>query len=200
MSRGHLVRACAAAPTHADVMNALRAQPLERAPPFHLVALSPEEGARVLGWRGGDLTQEAEGKRARPPLSSSSFATEDVIAARLRRFGSFLRSCPTKPGPAELAAYHRQHDRAAGAYSVLMRRDDAATRSICHVTVNSRQARLRYQPVQWSAREPVIAAATDTILVRRQGAILTSPPSAGQTPRPPPSAPGRRRAVRHRRR
>jgi hypothetical protein len=165
MSRGHLVRAGADAATHAEVMHAMRAQPLERTMPFHLVALSPEEGALILSWRGGDLMRQAEGKFAVPPLSSSSFATENVIAARLRRFGSFLRAC--EPAVAELAAYHRQHDRGAGAYSVLMCRDDAATRSICHVAVNARHVRLRYQPVQWIAREPTIVTTTESILVRR---------------------------------
>jgi hypothetical protein len=151
-SRGHLVLNCAGAKSHAEVMTAIHEQPLSRTMPFQLIAVSPIEGALVVGWQGHELKRHAAGNVG-PPVSSSSFATSEVIAGRVRRFADFVRS-PREAAVEELTRYHRQHDRAAGAHSVLMCRDDAATRSICRVTVDNQCARLVYQPVRWTDTGP----------------------------------------------
>lgn len=157
-SRGHLVFACAAAAGHADVVAAVSRQPLERTPAFHLLALSPAEGAQVLHWDGADLA-----RRVPPPelplLTSSSFETAAVIARRTWRFGTAVRT-PAAPEVRELTAYHRHYDRGEGAPSVLMRRPDASTRSLAHVTVHEGRVDLRYEPVRWALHGPVLLRPT----------------------------------------
>jgi hypothetical protein len=138
VSRGGVVMACAAATDLRGVTACVRAQPLARLAAFHLLALAPDDGPLLLHWDGARL-RERSGAAVRAPLSSSSFATAEVIAARLARFPAFA-----DPGD-----YHRQHDPRAGAYSVLMRRPDAATRSLCRVRVDRDRVRLDYEAVAW---------------------------------------------------
>lgn len=157
-SRGHLVLACAAAACHGDVAAAVTRQPLERTPAFHLLAVSPTEGARVLHWDGTRLTR-TEPPAGLPLLTSSSFETAAVIARRTAQFGVAVRSTRI-PELHELAAYHRHHERDRGAQSVLMRRSDAATRSLAHVTVREGRVTLRYEPVRWALRGPVLLRPT----------------------------------------
>ena len=177
-SRGHLVRNCAAAANHADVIRAVHAQPLGRTSAFHLVALSPHEGALVMDWQGTELIRHDAGTVI-PPLSSSSFATREVIAARLQRFASVIPSARTA-APDELARYHRQHDRTAGGHSVLMCRPDAATRSICRVTVDRSRVNLCYEAVRWNGREPIWRTPVHVTLARRMPAVVSSEISAAR--------------------
>lgn len=151
-SRGHIVLACATAATHAEVIAALQAQPLAATPAFQLVALAPEEGPLLWHWQGAQLVPRHASICA-PPISSSSFATGEVIAQRTERFASFVRS-PRAACASELAAYHRQHAPEHGAHSVLMRRSDAATRSIIHVAADEHSVRLDYEPILWTAHGP----------------------------------------------
>lgn len=143
-SRGHIVLALGSVQTVAEIPPNVEAQPLAHTPPFHLLALSPGEDPLQLHWHGAGLTRRRE-VITPPVLTSSSFATADVIAARLRQFGRFVPR-PGKPQLAELAAFHRQHDPAAGAFSVAMSRPDAATRSISHVAVDRSAVSLTYEP------------------------------------------------------
>jgi hypothetical protein len=165
-SRGHVVLACAAAVDHASVMMALRAQPLACIAPFHLLAITPEEGPMVAHWQGLRMTTRRAADLVQP-LTSSSFATDEVIAARQQRFPWFVRT-PRDAEPAELAAFHRQHARAAGAHSVLMRRPDAATRSITHVEVRGDRVQMSYRSVQWNADGPVLREPEAMMLSRRR--------------------------------
>ena len=152
-SRGHVVMACAGATDHPSLIGIVNQQPLRRTPAFHLVVLSPEEGPLVLHWDGAMLGRRA-GSECFPLVSSSSYETAKVIAGRTARFGAMVRS-PREPAIEELAAFHRQHDRDRGAYSVLMRRPDATTRSSVHVSVRGDGVSLRYTPVSWVEQGPV---------------------------------------------
>jgi hypothetical protein len=164
-SRGHVVLACAAAASHEAAIEAVRMQPLERVLPFQLLVLSPSEGALALKWQGRQLVPSAPEMLA-PPLTSSSLATDVVVATRVWTFSETVR-CALAATPAELSAYHRRHVRAAGAASVLMRRPDASTRSISHVRVTGRSVHLAYQPVRWAMRGPVMLKPTRVMLARR---------------------------------
>ncbi len=165
-SRGHVVLACAAATDHASVLAAVNRQALSRTAAFHLVVMSSAEGPLVLHWDGAALAHRARAECV-PPLSSSSFETGAVIARRIARFGDMVGS-PREPAVDELAAYHRQHERGSGAYSVLMRRPDAATRSITHVSVRGGSVALRYEPVRWALQGPVALALTRVSLPLRR--------------------------------
>ncbi len=164
ISRGHVVLACASAADHAGVTELLQRQPLARAPAFQLLALAPDEGALVLHWNGTRLESRVCAGGL-PLLSSSSFDTAAVIARRIACFRAMVRS-PHRPAVEELAAFHRQHERGESAYSVLMRRPDAATRSVIHVTVRPDQVGLRYEPVRWAMHRAVMLAPTRVSLPR----------------------------------
>ncbi|MDP3069450.1 MAG: NRDE family protein [Opitutaceae bacterium] len=151
VSRGEVVLAGAAATHLGDVAAAVRGQPLSRIASFHLLALAPDAAPLLLHWNGERLF-ERQNATVMAPLSSSSFATAEVIATRVRRFSAYVRT-PAVPEEEELAAYHRQHDPRAGAHSVLMRRPDAATRSLCRISVDATHARLDYERVEWGDGE-----------------------------------------------
>ena len=148
-SRGHLVLACAGAESADAVEEIVRVSPLGRTRPFRLITLERNGAARLLHWAGGGLTRQT-GAAVAPPYSSSSYATESVLAARARRFREFVRD-PARPRPEALAAFHLQHDPDAGAHSVLMRRPDAATRSVSRVSVRADGITLAHAPVPWPA-------------------------------------------------
>lgn len=171
-SRGHVVLACAVATDHASVTDIANRQPLPRTPAFHLVVLSPDEGPLVLHWDGSGLARR-DIAASRPLLSSSSYETAGVIAMRTARFDAMVRS-PSKPAIKELAAFHRQHEQDAGAYSVLMRRTDAATRSITHVAVRDGGVRLRYEPACWAERGPLAPEPVQLNLPQRRRPALTA--------------------------
>ena len=78
-----------------------------------------------------------------------------MVAARRARFPAFVRD-PKRAEAIELWAYHRDHCGEQGARSVLMRRPDAATRSICHVSVDATHVRLGYDAVRWTEVGPII--------------------------------------------
>ena len=167
-SRGHLVMACATAANLAEVFTAVQAQPLARTMPFRLVALAPGEQPLLLHWTGATLISGGQ-RNLLPPLTSSSYATSEVIALRTWRFAYFVRSA-TEPEPEELAIYHRQHFPGFGPDSVLMHRPDAATRSIIHVRVDAGRVSISYEPVRWVASGPVLLEAVESALPRRTSA------------------------------
>lgn len=157
-SRGQVVLACAATVNLGAVAATVRAQPLNRVAPFHLLALTVDEEPLRLHW-DGDRLLERRGAMVFAPMSSSSFATAEVIAARLARFPQF----------AEMAEFHRQHDPRAGAHSVLMRRPDASTRSISRVRVDAGHVRLDYEAVAWSEAGATFTPARHELPRRRRG-------------------------------
>ena len=147
----------------------MRARTAARAPgPFNLLTLSRKEAPLLLRWAGTDLGVRL-GTEVVAPLSSSSYATAEVIASRVGRFPTFVRD-PQGAEVSELRAYHRDYRGDCGARSVLMRRPDAATRSICHVHVDATQIRLDYETVAWSDDGPVLGG---------PGSLTLAAPTAG---------------------
>lgn len=161
-SRGHIVTACTAAGTRVEVLQILRAQPLIRTPAFRLVALSRDEAPLMASWSDGVLRYDVGRKVSF--LSSSSFATDEVVAYRGARYTATVRHDGEGIELSSLAALHHEHDRTKGAHSVLMHRNDAATRSITHVAVDSRGVKLRYQPVRWTDVGPVFERSSTVFL------------------------------------
>jgi hypothetical protein len=126
VSRGRLPLLCAGCVRAEDGVRVMHGVELRRYAPFHLVAVEAAGRSVWLRWDGRAL-HEAE---ASTFLTSSSFEPERVQAARAARWEAWTER--TREG---LAAFHRRHDAAAGAESVLMRRTDACTRSVCAVRV-----------------------------------------------------------------
>ncbi len=171
-SRGHVVLGCAAAKDLGEVIAAVQQAPLSRTSPFRLLALVAGKRQLMLHWTGVALVSN-EGQKLRPPLSSSSYATDTVIATRTQRYGDFVHS-PGEPATSDLFAYHRQHTRSSGADSVLMERPDASTRSIIHVQVNGERVNLAYESVRWSAAGPTFQTPLRLTMQRRSAAVCAA--------------------------
>ena len=144
VSRGAVVLACATADTSQAVAAKIGEMTLENVGAFMVIALGADGSARRLKWSGVQLEETtADGLSFE---TSSSFATAVVCAERRRRF-EILAIEGMRLGREELAAFHRTHDEANGAASVLMRRPDARTRSVTHVSVRGDRVEMHYQPV-----------------------------------------------------
>ena len=143
-SRGRIPLICAGCTRAADVPRLLcETVVLTDYAPFHLVAVdvSGTSGAVHLRWDGRTLHEAS----APEFLTSSSYEPERVRAERAARFTAL-----TERSTEVLRAFHYQHDAEAGAESVLMRRPDASTRSVCAVHVRGAVRELVYEPVSWS--------------------------------------------------
>lgn len=151
LSRGQVVLACAGATNLRDVAAAARRSPLETVPAFTLFAVAADGTAAIWRWRGARLVRaRAADERTRGMLTSSSFATAEICTGRRRRFTAHVGNAPAVAA-GTLREFHRRHDAARGAESVLMRRPDAATRSISHIAVRAGVATFEYAAVAWPA-------------------------------------------------
>jgi len=160
-SRGQLVLSVADAPALPAVARRIRSRSLGAVAPFWLLALVPGENPLLLHWSGAALA--CRHAPIRPPLlTSSSFTTAEVTAARQAAFRQFVQMAD-HPTARELTGFQRQHDPAAGAFSVAMQRPDAATRSFSHIAVNRRVIRFDYEVAAWpdAACAPDVAGVAD---------------------------------------
>ncbi|GAB5559383.1 MAG: hypothetical protein SynsKO_10300 [Synoicihabitans sp.] len=140
-TRGRLVPLTAPCRTADEAIESVRRERLENTLPFHLVAIDAHGGVAELRW-DGFARHLARGMDVRPPITSSSVRTAEVLRQRKSLF-------PAQPTSQSLRAFHHEHDPAEGAISVNMCRPDACTRSICHVRVDSAWVSLDYEPQGW---------------------------------------------------
>ncbi|HEX2100169.1 MAG TPA: NRDE family protein [Candidatus Synoicihabitans sp.] len=162
-SRGSLVLSLASARDVDEAGTLAQRQPLTRTRPFHLLLFDDRQEAQ-LHWAGETLVRRAKAETV-PPVTSSSFATSAVIAARRAKFAALASVAPMPSGD-ELRVYHFHHDSEAGAYSVNMCRPDAATRSISRIVVEPAEIRFSYWPQRWPGA-PRGAEPTELRLARR---------------------------------
>jgi len=138
-SRGLLVVdlvACENVPAVADALARLR---LESYRPFTLFAVSAHDEAAVWRWDGrGEPHRVSE---PQPPLSSSSYDGEAVVARRTETYARIVGATPTV---ARLERYHASHEPVTGPYSVCAHRDDGGSRSLTRVLVSPRSVTMRY--------------------------------------------------------
>ena len=143
-SRGWLVDALLGETSRTAISDRLRTENLEGYMPFILIAVDTEIAITSFTWDGARL-QQAELDMGTLPLTTSSFESERVIA---RRQATFERFRAERGGISRemLMAFHRQHDDAAGAYSVCMEREDAHTVSFSNITVTGDEIVFEYSP------------------------------------------------------
>lgn len=134
-SRGWLVREASVLRSPDLVAEWIAARDLRPYPPFLLFWLSREHAARVVAWDGATLAPRPADE---PMVTTSSFDTARVIAARRERF----RALGGAGG--DLEAFHRGAAPEGGAYSVCMTRADAMTVSLSHVRIDASSIRFRY--------------------------------------------------------
>lgn len=144
ISRGRLLISLLDVASHADVSLRLQQQRLDSYLPFILLAFACGRLVSSFTWNGKDWLYDELGA-ARMPVTTSSFASQQVEAHRRRCF----QQLDLKQGDItveRLLAFHRSHIPSASAYSVCMHRDDANTVSLSHVKVAPADIELRYYP------------------------------------------------------
>lgn len=139
-SRGRLVLDQMTHPDVASLRAAFPATGLRVYPAFILLALDPSAGA-VFHWDGRTLREDTPAEPFRP-LSTSSFDTAAVLAARRARYAELVGE--GEPRLDVLMRFHADTHPRGGAYSVRMDREDARTVSFSRVSVTDNQVAFCY--------------------------------------------------------
>ncbi|HKJ85878.1 MAG TPA: NRDE family protein [Spirochaetia bacterium] len=139
-SRGQLVAELASKASPDSVVAAVRGGGLDAYRPFSLFTIATGRAPVLLRWNGhGELEQIDP---PTPPVASSSFDSEAVVASRTRTYAALVGD---NPSPVNLAAYHASHEPGKGPYSVCVHREDGGSRSLTRVVVAGPEVRLSYQ-------------------------------------------------------
>ncbi|HEY0385093.1 MAG TPA: NRDE family protein [Pyrinomonadaceae bacterium] len=144
-SRGSLLIELLDCTSSAAVKDRLLAATLSRFQPFTLLLLTgTNEPAVLTRWDGRVLLFERAGDESLP-LTSSSFRTIEVVAARRAQFRRLMADV-TALSPDRLYDFHRSHEPSASASSVCLHRDDAETVSFSWINVAAGQIEFLYYP------------------------------------------------------
>ncbi|MFW5688938.1 MAG: NRDE family protein [Spirochaetota bacterium] len=138
-SRGKLVTDLIAHRSAAEVTAALLRMDVTRYRPFTLFTMGGGSVPRRHRWNGSGFLETRDAPA--PPLASSGFDRDAVIAARTTTYSQIVGDQPT---PELLARYHRSHLPERGPYSVCAHRDDGGSRSLTHVNVDENRIVLEY--------------------------------------------------------
>lgn len=145
-SRGRIIPQALGRGRGRDVLNWIEG-PFDPTPyeGFTLLVAWPG-GARLFLWKGAGTLVAREAAKPWEWLSSSSWRQPEVLDWRRRLFDEWLATGEAFRGP--LPAYHLMQPPGREAWSPLMRRDYASTRSITQVEVPPDTTRgiLRYWP------------------------------------------------------
>ncbi|WP_306536654.1 NRDE family protein [Geobacter sp.] len=152
MSRGHRVRSLLTCATKEEVLTRCAQEQTGRYRPFILLVIEPGSKAATLTWDGTGAGVVRE--PVRPPVTTSSFRTLDVIEHR-RRFFERMTAGQETISLDLLAAYHASHDPEAGPFSVCLHRPDAKTVSFSHIRVDAGTVLFRYWEGSPCQAEPV---------------------------------------------
>ena len=134
LSRGWLVLDLLDSATAEEVRTRLAKLPRHAFPPWTLAVLSRHEPAQVMQWDGQEYWEELAVDGT--PLTSSSYAAAEVMAARQQQFLTLQAAAATEPC-ALLEQFHRSHTPAPSAFSVCMHRANAHTVSYSRIRVNA---------------------------------------------------------------
>lgn len=143
-SRGLLVDRLAHLETVAAFGERLGALDLSVYQPFQVVSLDAQGALAILRWDGLELELRAAPEEEMPLVSSGVEAPK----VRAHRQGVLRRLADDEGGvtPRLLESYHRNHEGGPSELSTCMHREDAKTRSLCHVAVNEHEVRFDYTP------------------------------------------------------
>lgn len=158
-SRGGIVTGAASCRDMVGVRTVLDEAALSRYRPFVLIAFLPGEIPVAWRWDGKALVEEP---MPRPPLTTSSFRHQRVAALRRRHYRPLQGERPGESPPdlERLFAYHRSVRTVRSYAGVAMRRRDAATVSLTHVSVGPEGIEMRYfagNPAEGIDATPAIA-------------------------------------------
>ncbi|MGH7450598.1 MAG: NRDE family protein [bacterium] len=111
--------------------------------PFLLTLFAPNQPVALCIWDGEKL--QIQNEPIAPPISSSSYDTQNVVQNRLQQF-ALLRAANQHLDSTLLEAYHASHSERGGAYSVCMHRNDAETVNFSLLRVMPDQVEFHYTP------------------------------------------------------
>ena len=143
-SRGLLVLELLPSQSREEVARRLHAADRSGLAPFAVAVLAPDEPALVAGWDGSSYSENWSADST-IPLTSSSYDTDAVIAARHGEFRRRLNRS-SRIDTALLASFHVSHSPEPSAYSACMHREDAATVSFTRVSVRPEEVEMVYHP------------------------------------------------------
>ncbi len=142
ISRGELVRSLADCRNEGEVLLRLQGRQLRHFEAFQLIAIEPGSTGSVHHWNRHQL-KTTHNASHHLPYTSSSFQNDDVVRHRRKLFAEKI-AAHGDMSPEDLQAFHREHDAGAGAFSVLMQRDDAETVSFSQIVVSADQITMVY--------------------------------------------------------
>ena len=140
-SRGLLVLSLAHCNSAQSACKYLESNALSCYKPFTLTLLQPDQPTIILDWNGADLIIDEQGD-GQIPLTTSSWKTKEVMEYRRNLYQMQV----DEPNAEALLKFHATHDPDQGAWSVCMKREEAATKSFCHIEIDEQQIRFHYKP------------------------------------------------------
>ncbi len=167
-SRGRLIPALVPASDLSELEARLGRLDLSSVRSFRLLALAPTAPVLVAEWDRRTLAVDRDAE-ARRPLVSSLFDEHEVGKARLAEYDRRTRG--RSLDLETLLAFHRSTERGPSAFSVAMEREDAATRSLTHITVGREEIVMRYH----GGRPDLPAPESSARLLRRATAKNSLP-------------------------
>jgi uncharacterized protein with NRDE domain len=141
-SRGQLPLKFSNCSSLAEVETALNKEGFTPYPPFHFLSIEASGKAMLLTWDGKEKQSSYIGA-SDLPLSTSSFKTDEVLAARRNHFAKTVAKAEDQV--AAMESFHTSPQPEPSTYSTLMTRPDAKTMSICKIDVDGSAVTMNYR-------------------------------------------------------
>jgi hypothetical protein len=141
-SRGQLPLIHAACKNLEEAEEQFQSLDLAPYPPFHFLAVEPSGSAILITWDGSQ-TMVSHPDWDNLPITTSSFETEKVVAARKALFKA--RVVDTGNPLTAMESFHKSPDRLPDTYAVLMTRESAKTVSVSRIDVSGSTVQMTYQ-------------------------------------------------------
>lgn len=125
-----------------ELKRALEKTDFSHYPPLHFLAVDTQSRSLLMTWDGQN--KSFSNPRGRDlPISTSSFATQNVAAARK---AEFCKQLALASDPVEaLEAFHTNAAPGPATHAALMSRPDAKTVSVTRIYVSANRVHMRYQ-------------------------------------------------------
>jgi len=162
-SRGQLVLDLADVDTPDAMRNRLELLSMADYRPFIVVGMDAAGHGLEVRWNG-HTTALRDLASISLPITTSSFRTAEVLAARRHHFESLMDAGPVTD--AKLKAFHKSRDPLGGPFSVTMTRPDAMTVSFCAVEVGSREIHFYYEARAQTGADPDFEAGITAVMKR----------------------------------
>ncbi|MDA0347568.1 MAG: NRDE family protein [Verrucomicrobia bacterium] len=141
-SRGYLPLKFSNCSSLAEIEMALNKEDFSPYPPLHFLSIEASGKAMLLTWDGKE-TYSSYLKASDLPISTSSFKTDEVIAARRSHFAKTVAEAEDQIGALE--TFHMSAQPEPSTHSALMTRPDARTISVCRIDVSESTVSMDYR-------------------------------------------------------